>query len=157
MIVFDEAFSGWEDVFFTRLKMLKRQLQVPPGTVPSILPLPQDCLRQQLNIHTQNWIIKGNDKCVHGKVTVHADSEFWSRENKENDVTVYNTKLSLVSKKGYIGLLLTLCLVYHIHGWIHPYNFRFDVPPSLFLRLTGKQLAKINNQFFSLSRPSSSP
>lgn len=77
-------------------------------------------------------------------------SKFWSRANKEKNITGNSTKLSLVSKKGYIGLLLTLCLVYHIHGWIHAYNFRFGIPPSLFLRLTGKQLAKINNQFFSI-------
>lgn len=62
----------------------------------------------------------GNSLCM-------GTSEFWSYENKEKDVTGYSTKLSLVSKKGYIGLLLTLGLLYCSQV---------------------NKLAKINNKFF---------
>lgn len=75
-------------------------------------------------------------------------SEFWSCANKEKVITVKSTKLSLVSMKGCIGLLLTLGLLYIIHGGIHKCNLMFEVPRSLFLRLRDQQLAKISNQFF---------
>jgi hypothetical protein len=49
-------------------------------------------------------------------------SEFWSHANKEEILNGNTTKLSVEFRERWMGLLLTLGLLYPIQAGIHPYT-----------------------------------
>ena len=75
-------------------------------------------------------------------------SEFWSHESKDMCLNGNSTKLSVEFRERWMGLLLTLGLLYPIQGEIHSYTILFECLPHCFPGSDIISYTKYNYFFF---------